>query len=67
MTKSEYRRYFAQCKSFIKFKYFLKECNINESCFSKFMQDELFDYQISIAKLEQLKSCITDTYYNLIA
>ncbi len=67
MTKSEYRRYFAKCRSFIKFKYFLKQCNIPESSFSKFMQDSLFDYQISIIKLEQLYNLLNITLSEIIA
>nr|DAU21671.1 MAG TPA: hypothetical protein [Inoviridae sp.] len=67
MTKAEYREYFAECKPFIKFKYFLKKCNIPESSFSKFMQDDLFDYQISLNKLNQLYNLLNETIYGIIA
>lgn len=58
MTKAEYREYFAQCKDFIKFNKFIKECGICQPCFSRFMSNELFDYQISIEKLDQLYNSI---------
>lgn len=65
MTKSEYREYFAQCKDFIKFNYFLKQCDICQPAFSKFMINDYFDYQVSIEKLDCLYRLIKQSVNNI--
>ena len=66
MTKAEYREYFAQCKPYIKFNYFIKECNISQSSFSKFMKDPLFDYVLSINSLDKVYSMIKDCVNKIV-
>lgn len=65
MTKGDYRRFFTQIKDFVKFNYFLKKLDINQSCFSKFMKNEYFDYQMSLEKLQLLYNEICESigYY----
>lgn len=58
-TKNDFRQFFASCKGYIVFKPFLKENDIAESSFSKFLKDELFNYTISIEKLQGLYDSIT--------
>mgnify|MGYP000870503701 CR=1 FL=1 len=60
LTKSDYRLYFAKCKKYIKFNSFLKDLNINQSAFSKFMKDDVFDYELSLSKLDLLYCAIVD-------
>lgn len=60
LTKSDYRSYFARCKKYIKFNSFLKDLGINQSAFSKFMKDDLFDYELSAEKLDLLYCAIID-------
>ena len=59
MTKNDYYRYFAQCKPYIKFSAFCKECGISPAAFSKFLKGETFFYEISIEKLQQLYNAIS--------
>ena len=66
LTKSDYRLYFAKCKKYIKFNQFLKDLNINQSAFSKFMKDDLFDYEISVEKLNLLYCAIIDFSESII-
>ena len=60
LTKSDYRSYFAKCKKYIKFNSFLKDLGINQSAFSKFMKDDLFDYELAAEKLNLLYCAIID-------
>lgn len=55
-NKSSYRSYFGDCKKFIKFKYILENVGVSQTTFSKFMQSDVFDYYISINKLEEIRA-----------
>jgi hypothetical protein len=59
-TKSDFRSFFASVKRYLKFQPFLKELGINQSAFSKFMKNDLFDYEVSIEKLNLLYIAICD-------
>lgn len=63
--KDFYRSFFAQCRSQIKFRWFLDQCGINPGAFSRFMKGEMFDYQISVQQLEKLYDMITDFCKNI--
>lgn len=58
MSKSSYREYFAECRRFLKMKYFLKLSGISESNFCLFMKGDAYDYTVSIEKLDSLKNNI---------
>lgn len=62
MTKSQNRRFLRICKEcdFIKFNSFLKSHNISQPAFSKFLQDDLFEYMIS----EQKLNIVSEELYN---
>lgn len=58
-SKSDYRAYFASVSVWIKMNYFLKQADVNQSSFSRFMKDPKFEYMISIVKLERLYQMIS--------
>lgn len=60
MTKQDYYSYFAQCKPYIKFSKFCKECGISPAAFSKFLKGEMFFYEVSEDKLQSLYDRITE-------
>lgn len=64
-TKSDYRSFFASVKKYLKFQPFLLELGINQSAFSKFMKNDLFDYEVSIEKLNLLYLAICDFCGNI--
>lgn len=57
-TKSDYRQYFNNIRVWVKMNYFLKQCNIDSSNFSRFLKGEPYDYLISIDRLECLSNLI---------
>lgn len=56
MSKSEYRSFFAICRPFIKFNFYLKQLHISAATFSRFMnyEDGRYDGFISIVRLDEL-------------
>ena len=56
MTKNEYRSFFALCKPFIKFNFFLKQLHISNATFSRFLNydDGRYDGFISAVRLDEL-------------
>ena len=66
MSKDDYYSFFAECKPYIKFNTFLKECGISSSAFSKFLKGKQFYYEISEDKLKRLYDDITE-FCNKIA
>ena len=59
MEKCDIRYFFRSVKPFIKFNYFLKKCNIQNSHFTLFMNKNI-DYAISIEKLDMLYYMVVD-------
>lgn len=53
-SKAEYRAYFADVSVFLRMQYFLDKAGIHKSNFSRFMKDQMFDYLISLEKLDSL-------------
>lgn len=53
-NKAFYRALFNDMKKYIKLSVFANEVGIHSSALSKFMQDPLFDYQISLEKLDSM-------------
>lgn len=60
MTKNDYRMFFASCKPMLKLKYFVEAAGVNHVTFYRFMKSEDFNRELSIEKLELIKSCITE-------
>ena len=54
MTKNEFRSFFAQCKPFLKIKYFLNLADISPVNFSRFMKGSEWDYEMSLESLNKL-------------
>lgn len=65
MTKSSLREVFAQWQPVIKFAPFLLRNGINGSSFSRFMKGQMFDFEISLNKLQALYQDIYVTIQNL--
>lgn len=64
--KTFYREYFASMKGYVKFKPFLKSCNILDSNFSMFMKGSAYDCFMSIDNLEKLKTSISEFFLNIV-
>lgn len=66
MSKVDYRLYFVEMSKYVKITKFLKDCNIGQSNFSKFLNNDsdLADNFISIEKLELLKDTISKILTN---
>lgn len=58
MSKNEFRTFFAQCKPFLKFKYFLHLADIDPANFSRFMKGNEWDYEMSLDSLNKLYTVI---------
>lgn len=58
--KNELRSFFADVKDYIKFKPFLDMAGINQSAFSRYMKDEMFNYEVSEEKLISLRDYIIE-------
>lgn len=65
MTKNDYRTFFAQCKPFIRFRFFLDLAKISPVNFSRFMRGDEWDYEVSLDKLNVLYHCILDTFQKI--
>ena len=64
--KNDYRSFFANVKSYIKFKPFLDMVGINQSAFSRYLKDEMFNYEVSEEKLQKLYYAIIDFCKNIV-
>lgn len=58
--KNELRSFFADVKDYIKFKPFLDMAGINQSAFSRYMKNEMFNYEVSEEKLIALRDYIIE-------
>lgn len=56
--KSDYRQYFNDVKVWVKMNYFLQQCSIDSSNFSRFLKGEPYDYLISLDRLSHLYDLI---------
>lgn len=54
MNKADYFALFNDMKRSIKLSVFAKEAGIHSSALSKFLSDPIFDYQISLEKLDSM-------------
>lgn len=52
-AKCQYREYFAQCKSYVKFTAIFKDVGIPQSAFSRFMQG--YDWFLSVESLQKIE------------
>lgn len=59
--KNSYREFFAECLPVIKMRPFLIRNRIDQSAFSRFMKGQMFNYEISLDKLQALKLDIMET------
>ena len=54
LTKDSYREYFAECRPYVKFSKFLKDCNISSGQFSLFMRGSEYNWTMAIERLDVL-------------
>ena len=54
MSKNEYREFFAECKPFLKMKYFCELAGVNPVSLSIFMKGQEWDYEMSLQKCNDL-------------
>lgn len=66
MTKYEYRRYFAQCKKYVKLANIAENAGLQQSRLSQFMQGEKYDSYMSMFDCEIMHDEIVSTLKKLI-
>lgn len=67
MTKAEYRRYFADVKTYVKITIIAAECGISLSSLSKFMKSNNYDFLLSLDKCNVLFNAIQDRLNSFVA
>ena len=65
MSKSDYRSFFAECKSAIKIVYFLRQIGVSQTAFSLFMRGEEHDYVMSLDTCKRLYDAICEWCENV--
>lgn len=58
MVKSDYRSFFAKCKSAIKLSYFCSIAHVPATTLSMFMKSDAYDYMMSLDACKRLYDAI---------
>jgi transcriptional regulator with XRE-family HTH domain len=58
-TKEDYRKFLRIVSPYLKLSFFCKRIGLSQSALSKFMKSDIFDYEVSIEKLNALYNDIT--------